>query len=131
MKNKSKLKKIKEGKKPSLNLPLGWFLMCGRELSVLDIEKAVDEGIDVQVWTEARVAEIIIGEKSSIDIEQMDVDLGDDFSNEYLKEKKVASLFYVSFKPENYEAAKKVLKPMAQALDGFVCGDTEDFLPIM
>ncbi len=131
MKNKSKLQKIRSGA-AGRNLPQGWFLMSRRQISVADLKLiAVEMCDDVEIWPELGVLEIVLAEKGSIDIETLALDLRDDYSNNYLKEHEVRSLFYVNFPEEEYEKARGVLKKMAEAMDGFVCGDTEDFSPIL
>lgn len=130
MKNKSKLKKIKEGNnKPTQKLPQGWFLMSRIETTVEEIRKGLPQDADIEVWSEAGVMEIVIGEKSSIDVEMLDLDMRDEFSNNYIASNGVKSLFYLSFRPDDYDLAKPVLKQLSEAADAFICGDSEDFTP--
>jgi len=127
MKNKSKLNKIKQNKS-GVKLPDGWFLMLKNETSVSDIAALLD-GYNTQVWTEFEVIEVEIEEKASIDIEPIECDLGDDFSNDFVSSNGIVKIFYITFKQEIYEAAKTVMKKISAGIDGFICGDTEDFMP--
>ena len=131
MKNKSKLNKIKQGKTNVSKLPAGWFLMSKSEVTVADIKSAAGDGVDCHYWIELGVAEISLGEKESIDIEQIDCDLGDEYSNSFIANKSVKTVFYLTFKPECYDRAKTVLKKIANELNGFVCADSENFEPYL
>ena len=45
-------------------------------------------------------------------------------------EHQVKTVFLVTFKPETYEEAKKVMRRIMDKTGGFFCGDTEDFTPM-
>ncbi len=130
MKNKSKLKKIKEkNMAPVAKLPQGWMLMMREEMDVVELAERLPKDYDIQVWKEAQVMEIVLGEKSSIDVEAIECPLGDEYSDAYIESEGIKCIFYLSFRPDAYELAKPVLKLLSDAVDGFVCGDTEDFSP--
>lgn len=130
MKSKAKLNKIKNANTVKRNLPTGWIIMSRTEITVADIKALVDEG-DIEIWPEAGVLEITIGEKSSIDIEAFDADPRDEYSCDFVAKHGVKELFYVSFKPEDIDIAERILKKIADGIDGFICGDTEDFTPVI
>ena len=46
-------------------------------------------------------------------------------------EHQVKTVFLVTFKPETYEEAKKVMRRIMDKTGGFFCGDTEDFTPML
>lgn len=104
--------------------------MSRAEIVVADIKALIDND-GIEIWPEVGVLEIPIGEKSSVDIEEFDTDPRDEYSCDYVAKNGIKKLFYVSFRPEDYEAAEKILKTIAAGIDGFVCGDTEDFTPVI
>lgn len=133
MKNKSKLAKIKNqnsnGNK--LNLPEGWLIMAKEKLTVNKLYDILSDEYEVEIWTDLGIAEVILGEKSSMDVELIDTDLGDDYSNTFVKEKEVSTIYYLSFKPDDYSVAKKVMEKISLNIDGFICGDTDTFEPVL
>jgi len=130
MKSKAKLNKIKNANTVKRDLPPGWIIMSRKEITVADIKALLDDG-DIEIWPEVGVLEITIGEKSSVDIEAFDADPRDEYSCDYIAKNGIKELFYVSFRPEDFDAAEKILKKIAAGIDGFICGDTEDFAPII
>lgn len=131
MKNKAKLKKIKEGsKKPSL--PDQWFYLCPEAVGVRELKEALEDhpGIELELWEAAGVLEIVIPEMRSMDVEQIPVDLRDEYSNEFLRERGTKSLFAVTIDPENAVCVTGIMDKMITRLGGCFCGDTPDFTPI-
>ncbi len=131
MKSKAKLNKIKNANTVKRDLPPGWIIMSRNEITVADIKDIVGDDYDIEIWTEVGVLEIAIGEKSSVDIEAFDADPRDEYSCDYIAKNGIKELFYVSFRPEDYDAAEKIMKKIAAGIDGFVCGDTDDFTPVI
>ena len=125
-KKKSGFKNKKEAaKKP--DVPSNWFYMSG----VADIKTQLDKiEMETEIWEEAGVLEIILGEAGSMDMEEIEDDFEDEYSRAFLEEHQVKSLFYVTIKQEVYDKAKEVMEAICGKLGGFFCGDTEDFTPI-
>lgn len=144
------------GKKPASKatapkVPGEWFYMCPSEIMVENIQEALEtmEGIDIEVWKEMGVLEAQlptrhVNQKTlemikkgtaerpdtvSLDFSLLELDLEDEYSNQYLKEHEVKTLFSVSFKPDTYTVIKPALLSIKDILGGFFCGDTEDFTP--
>ena len=68
MKNKSKLKRIRQTNVKTPQKPREWLYLCPVELKVAELAQALDgEKISVQVWNEAGVGEIELPEAKSID----------------------------------------------------------------
>lgn len=112
------------------NLPDNWFYMA-QDVAMGKLKEVLQNlGYSVQYWEEAGVIEVELGEKTSIDIEMIDTDLGDDYSNAFVAEHAVTSVYYISFRKEDYEICMDVLKKVRNTAGGLICGDTEDFLPI-
>lgn len=119
--------------KQGLNkIPEGWYFMCPKKVVVSDLAAALDKSdYDIEVWNEAGVLVVQLDEKHPVDIEECELDMRDEYSNQYIKSNGINSLFYVSFKPESYDSAVLVVKKIMSKLGGMLCGDTDDFSPII
>lgn len=131
MKNKSKLNKIKSQKTVKPVVVAEWLYMTDREITVRDIASAFASQEMVEIWEDAGVAEVILGEKASMDMEWTENDLGDEESNRFLEENQVKTLFLVTIPPLEFEAAKGCMEKIIAANGGFFCGDTQDFTPVV
>lgn len=133
MKNKSKLKKIREKKSGSPGIPKEWLYMQEHTVSVRDISVALEgePDINVEVWEEAGVLEVEIPEQRSMDFEQTKAQFPDEYSRKWLAEHGVKTMFLVTIDAEHYENAKKLMQVITKKIGGFFCGDTEDFMPLI
>ncbi len=131
MKNKSKLKKIKEKKQESGVRLREWLYMSHQSMSVREIQQvfAEDPQIRTEIWPDAGVLEVILKEGSSMDFEQGSNELTDPYSRKFLEANQVETYFYVTLGREAQELAEKQMKRIVEALGGFFCGDTQDFRP--
>lgn len=134
MADKFKKKKGKDTKKS--NVPSNWFYMSQNQLTVAKIKAALDDSdYGMEIWEEAGVLEIVLGESASMDVEAGEEDLAimfeDEYSQEFLKEHQVKTVLYVTIKPESYEEAQKAMVMICGKLGGFFCGDTEEFMPVI
>lgn len=149
MKNKKKLSNRKSFS-ATPKVPGEWFYMCSKEITVEDIKKSLEEieGIDLEIWKEMGVLEAELpsqeqkassdknevteeAEVVSLDFSLLELDLEDEYSNQFLSEHDVKTLFAVAFKPDTYECIKPVMVKVKELLGGFFCGDTEDFTPVI
>lgn len=142
MKNKSKLKKQSTGSKPQIvkkpvkkeipAVPAEWLYLSEQKITVRDIADAfADSNVLVELWEEAGVAEVVLDEKNSMDVEWTEPDLGDEESNAFLEEKQAKSLFFVTVPPESFELARACMVKIIEKNGGLFCGDTEDFTPVV
>lgn len=134
MKNKSKLKKMKQKSKTgNPGIMAEWLYMNTDEISFCQVKNAFskDSCVSVQIWEEAGVCELEIKDSKSIDLEISELDLQDDYANEYLKEHEIKTLFLVTISPDEFAKTQKVMEQMTEKLGGFFCGDTEDFTPVI
>ena len=115
MKNKSKLKKIREKKAGTATVTKEWLYMNPNSITVAEIENALDgmDGIETEIWKEAGVLEVEVPEHHSMDIEEIAVNLKDEYANAYLKEHDIHALFAVTIDTENYAfMQKRLMKTM-------------------
>lgn len=131
MKNKAKLSKIKTKKNIQPAVPAEWLYMTNREITVRDIAASFASEEMVEIWEEAGVAEVILGEKASMDMELTETDLGDEESNDFLRKHGVKTLFLVTIPPAEHELAKGCMLQIIEKNGGLFCGDTEDFSPVV
>lgn len=112
--------------------PLHWYYMATKEISVKQLQEALnDTSYETEIWEAAGVLEVEIAEKASMDFEECEPDLRDEYSNDFLKEHGVQALFFVTLPKTDFEALKKVMEQIVEKNGGFFCGDTEDFTPMI
>lgn len=133
MKNKSKLKKIKEKKTVVVKLPSQWLFVAKEEVTARDVKVALEdyEGIELEIWDAAGIVEVVLSDGKSIDFEQTEVDLGDAYSNEFLAKQQAKALFYVTIHPDSADLVQPVMKHVLSKIAGVFCGDTDDFEPFI
>lgn len=112
-------------------IPDAWFLMSRKEITVRDLRALFTDNEPVDMWALAGVLEIGIAEKESIDIEMMEDGFEAEEDRKFLEEKGVKTLFSLVFDPGYYDKAEPVLQKLAAGIDGFICGDTPDFTPVI
>ena len=85
----------------------------------------------MEIWEDAGVLEIGMSDGASVDIETAQIHPKDELTASFAAEHLVKTVFLVTFKPETYEEAKKVMRRIMDKTGGFFCGDTEDFTPMV
>ena len=128
---------IKKTKKPAvektavIKAPAEWLYCAMEETDAQRIASILTENgfDDTEVWPEAGVVEIPLAEKASMDMEWVECDLEDDYSNAFLTENQVKCLYMVTIVPDAFPRAREVMLLITEKLGGFFCGDTEDFTP--
>jgi len=106
-----------------------WLYFCPQEVGVKSICEIFEEAERVELWEEAGVLEISLGEKGSFDIETTQIHPKDEVTLQFAEELGAKGVFLVTFSPEAYENAKVVMKQILDKFGGLFCGDTEDFMP--
>lgn len=131
MKNKSKLKKIRERKTKAPYVPAEWLYFAPADTALQQVYELFHEDVflKAEYWEEAGALEIALPEAGSVDIECMDDDSLDDECREYAGQCGAKTVYAVTIVPEEYKKARAVMKRIMQNLGGFFCGDTENFQP--
>lgn len=106
-----------------------WLYFCPQEITVREIYNIFSDVTDAEIWEEAGVLEIPMGEKSSFDVETAQIHPKDDITLQFAKEQDAKSVFLVTFLPQDYAQAETMMKRITAALGGLFCGDTEDLMP--
>lgn len=128
MKIQKKSKKAK-AKKPAV--PGEWLYLAPEGVTVRQIAGAVHKKDGIELWEEAGVLEIELGEGSSLDMEHTAIHPKDTFTRNFVEENGCAEVYLVTFPPENYDGTKAVMQQILAGCGGVFCGDTEDFTPII
>ena len=102
---------------------------CPEEITVRGLYEIFSEQDDVEIWEDAGVLEIPMGEKSSVDVETAQIHPKDEITQKFATEQGAKSVFLITFVPEDYEKAEAIMKQMIERFGGLFCGDTEDFMP--
>lgn len=115
MKNKSKLKKIREKKAGTATVTKEWLYMNPNSITVAEIENALEgmDGIETEIWKEAGVLEVEVPEHHSMDIEEIAVDLKDEYANAYLKEHDIHALLLSQLTQKTMHLCKKSCKKLS------------------
>lgn len=128
-------KKNKDKKEKVTKIFLDCYYMSENEIGtkqiyevLTDSERDVTERIEF--WDMAEVLEIEINEKSSIDIEKIPY-----FKNEtdrtFLEVNGIRSIFAIKTDEQNKQRMIEIFKLVINRLGGFVCSDTDDFMPYL
>ena len=108
-----------------------WLYFCPKEITIRGLYEIFAEQDDVEIWEDAGVLEIPMGEKSSFDVETAEIHPKDEITRAFAEEHGAKAVFLVTFVPEDYEKAEVIMKQILGKLGGIFCGDTEDLMPQM
>lgn len=123
-------KKSYKNQAENIKLPQGWLLLGKEAYTVEDIKNILDaDTYDIEIWIEAGILEIGIDEKNSMDIETLKTSFGDEFTDSFLAENEIQSVFYISFRPEVYPECRQIMKHMVGTLNCIICADSQDLMP--
>lgn len=113
------------------SVPAQWFYMNDREVTVRDLAASFETKEATEIWEEAGIVEVLLGEKSSMDMEQTAASLEDEEGRAFLENNRICSLFWVTISPGDYKQAEAAMKKIIAKNGGFFCGDTDDFTPLV
>lgn len=108
-----------------------WLYFTSEDITVRQLAQAVGPDYEVEIWEDAGVLEIILGDKASMDIEMGTIHPKDEVTKAFATSHGCERVFLVTFPPEKYEKAKKLMCQMLAACSGVFCGDTEDMTPVL
>lgn len=97
-----------------------------REL--MSLVKSVDEE-KVDIWPELNLMEVVLDSDSLIFQDGRECFI-DPLDLEFIEEKKIQSIYVVSYEEGDSMKARAVIKEIMEAKGGFFCSDTEDFEPM-
>lgn len=123
--------KAKVSKAVVPEVPSEWLYVTTADIDVRRIADALPAELDIELWEEAGVLEINVGEKQSIDMEQVKIHPTDELTKNFVESHGCSEVYLVTFAPEIYEQAKEIMQKILAECGGLFCGDTEDFVPII
>lgn len=110
-----------------------WFYMNDQEISakkIYDYLETVD-GITPEVWSELDILEVEFADKSTADFEGIEPCFQEEFSDGFLAEHKIVSVYTVTVATSNLKQVQNLMSSIAKECGGFFCSDTPDFEPII
>lgn len=125
------MKKQKVQKMESAKTPGEWLYLAKEGVTIRQIERAIGESYEIELWEEAGVLEVAFAETSSMDFEHVKIHPKDELTRDYVAKEGCAEVFLVTFVPEEYERAREIMSQIMKACGGMFCGDTEDFMPVV
>ncbi|NLG04377.1 MAG: hypothetical protein GX567_11215 [Clostridia bacterium] len=125
--------KTKTTIKPNQELLPNWLFLSRQLITVRELKKYLesDSNFSIEIWAEAGVLELTVNDDSTIDFEQIEVDLKDDYSNQFLEEHQTRSLFFVHVNQMEEAPCHVIMKQISEHFEGLFCGDTQDFMPMV
>lgn len=135
-------KKVKKGfKAPNVKTPemkvkkkvtLELLYMSPQVIHVTDLNKvlALNSKIQVHVWDQLDILEITLPSGETVDFETMTAFMNDEEDLMFMAEKDVKTVYAVTIEEEAMDEFKPVMKEIIQAYEGFLCSDSDDFMPM-
>lgn len=105
-----------------------WLFFTGKEVTVRQIANVLGD-CEMEIWDDAGVLEIPLGDKASMDFEAVSLHPKDEVTRAFAAEHGTEQVFLVTFPPEYYERAEALMKRILSEFPGLFCGDTEDLQP--
>lgn len=122
----------KDNRRSGASIPGEWLYFSPKEVTVRQIAALLPNDLyELEIWEEAGVLEVEIGDACSVDIEHTQIHPRDEITHAFARENHCKEVFLVTFVPEHYEKAKEVMLQILKGNGGLFCGDTEDFSPIL
>lgn len=110
-----------------------FFYMTDQTPEAADLYKIIttDAVKSAQIWDDAQVIEVELGDKKSIDIEKMTYDFRDEEDLAYMKAHKIQTVYTIETESSCVPEMTSVFRMITEKLGGFVCSDSTDFEPVI
>ena len=129
---KSKKKKAKDSAGKLEIRQSCFYYMVSKSIKAGDIFDVIKKNSKfddkTEFWDEADVLEIQTGEKTSIDIEKIDI-FKDEEDRKFVNDNKIGTIFSIVAAEQDFECVVEVFREVVKSIGGFVCSDTKDFMP--
>lgn len=125
-----KIKKTKAVETPKKKI-LEYYYMTPEETDAKELTgliKSVDEE-KIDVWPALNLMEVVLDRDSLIFQDGRECFV-DPLDLQFLEENHIQSIYVVSYEEGDFLKARKVIKEILEAKGGFLCNDTEDFMPM-
>jgi len=109
-----------------------WIYFGGEGTTVRRLMEALEgQGYELEVWEDAGVLEVGMEEGGTIDFEGTQIHPRDEVTAEFARENGCEVVFLVTFPPEHYERAERVMKKILEKNGGVFCADNERMEPVL
>lgn len=112
-------------------VPGEWLYLAPQGVDAARLAEVLLGQYEIELWEEAGVTEVVLGEKNSMDIEHIKLSPKDEVTRKYASDNGCTEVFLVTFAAEAYERVLPVMKRVLTQCGGLFCGDTEDFTPVV
>ena len=131
-----KVKKFKMGKakteQKEKEVTMELLYMTEQSITVKDIKRVLEvcKEVEVDTWEEIDILEITMPSGEAVDFETMTdyIDQEDDVA--FMKERNVQTVYAVLVSEKAFEEMKQYMSTVLCELGGFLCTDSEDFMPV-
>lgn len=127
--------KAKKKSKNNVKKYLSCYYMAKEPIGVREIAEIIKEQLPqvtekMEFWEAAEVIEIETGEKCSIDIEKIEL-FQEEEDQKFLRKHGINSIFAINTEESNLEQITKIFGCVIKKHSGFVCMDSQDFMPYL
>ena len=127
-KKKSKLAALIAPKVKKLEL----LYMAEKEITVKDLEQALtsDTNEETHIWPEIGIMEITLKSSGVVDVETMNGFMDDEEDLAFMKEHHIVSVYALTVEEPYLEEMRRCVAEWIATFGGFLCTDSDDFMPI-
>lgn len=106
--------------------------MTSSEVSAKDIYLLLEgnSGITAELWEGMNVLELELSNQNSIDIEPLSLTFKDPSDASFVKNRNINTIFTIHLCESDITAIVPVFEKVIDKYSGFLCADTEKFLPV-
>lgn len=136
MKNNKKKNRLSLLKKPAVK-KLELLYMGTKEASVKDLEEVLVEGMseeekeNIQVWPQIGIMEITLPSEQVVDVETMNGFMDNEEDLAFMKENEIQTVYALTLEETALDAFRPFAETWMKAFGGFVCSDSDDFMPMI
>lgn len=130
-KNRASLLKKPEVKKLEL------LYMGNKEVTVKELEEVLVEGMTeeqketVQIWPQIQIMEITLPSEQVVDVESMNGFMDNEEDLVFMKDNDIQTVYALTMEETALEAFAPYAEKWMTAFGGFVCSDSDDFMPMI
>lgn len=85
--------------------------------------------VEVDLWDKLNILQLELPNKNTVEFEPLEP-FTEDSDLEFLKIREVKTIFALTIEEEDFNEYQELLKGLLEKLGGFICTDTDDFMPI-
>lgn len=123
--------KKSQDKEINKKIRLDLFYMSQREVSAKEIKDVLEkEEILVELWEELNVLQIDLPNGNTVDFEWIKNEFKDPSDASFIKNRDIKTIFAVTIEEEDFQNANSFFPIILNELEGFICTDSEEFIPI-